>query len=71
MHAILPCSLMGRSEESGCKATCYVLQKWQHVHCTWPTTLPSFSIAKACRSKEFSHNIASLISVRDFVGGGA
>ena len=25
--------------------------------CTWPTTLPSFSTATACRSKEFSSSI--------------
>ena len=28
-------------------------KKWQHV-CTWPTTLPPFSTATACRSKEFT-----------------
>ena len=26
--------------------------------CTWPTTLPSFSTATACRSKEFSSSTA-------------
>ena len=37
--------------------------------CTWPTTLPSFSTATACRSKEFSSSTA-LYRVRKFVEGG-
>ena len=37
--------------------------------CTWPTTLPSFSTATACRSKEFSSSTA-LQSTRIRGGGG-
>ena len=37
--------------------------------CTWPTTLPSFSAATACRSKEFSSSTA-LQSTRIRGGGG-
>ena len=39
-------------EDSGCETTCYVLQKM--ATCMWPTTLPSFSTATVCRSKQFS-----------------
>ena len=42
-----------RWEESGCETA---LQKT--ATCTRPTTLPSFSTATACRSKEFSSSTA-------------
>ena len=60
----------GRWEESGCETTCYVLQKI--ATCTWPTTLPSFSTAAACRSKEFSSSTAlQSMRIRGSGGGGA
>ena len=39
--------------------------------CTWPTTLPSFSTATACRSKEFSSSTAlQSTQIRGRGGGG-
>ena len=39
--------------------------------CTWPTTLPSFSTATACRSKEFSSSTAlQSTRIRGRGGGG-
>ena len=39
--------------------------------CTWPTTVPSFSTATACRSKEFSSSTAlQSTQIRGRGGGG-
>ena len=55
-------------------STCYVLQKMATCTCTWPTTLPSFSTATACRLKEFSSSTAQQsfidLSTRIRRGGG-
>ena len=60
LHAILLCSLTagGRSLPA--------------MFCKWPTTLPSFSTAKACRWKEFSSSTAqqNFVDTNLLEGGG-
>ena len=74
LHVILPCSLAGRWEESGCETYLLCFAKMAaciHVHgqqLFHPSVLPRHVDRRS--SRLLLHNRASLISVREFMGGG-
>ena len=67
LHVILPCSLA-----AGGKSLAVRLLAKKTATCTWPTTLPSFSTAMACRSKELSPSITqqSFVDLSTLIRGG-
>ena len=67
LHVILPCSLAASGRSLAVR-----LPAIKMATCTWPTTLPSFSTATACRSKEFSSSTAqqSFVDLSTQIHGG-
>ena len=55
LHVILPCSLAAGGRSMAARLPAMFCKM---ATCTWTTTLPSFSTATACRSKEFSSSTA-------------
>ena len=68
LRVILPCSLAA----SGRSLAARLPANKKMATCTWPTTLPSFSTATACRSKEFSSSTAqqSFVDLSTRIRGG-